>query len=75
MGKIQVYYWPMLARGASLVRMLEHTGTPYDYISESSRFGEVLSSRCCLTHTHHILLCCTRHVVLPSSHPPRCIAL
>ena len=43
MSKIQVYYWPMLARGASLVRMLEHTGTPYDYISDSSRFGEAMS--------------------------------
>ena len=27
---ITVIYWPMLARGASLVRMLEHTNTPYD---------------------------------------------
>lgn len=33
----------MLARGASLVRMLEHTGTPYEYISDASRFGEVMS--------------------------------
>ena len=40
---IKVYYWPMLARGAALVRMLEHTGTPYEYISDSSKFGEVMS--------------------------------
>mmetsp|Transcript_31725 Transcript_31725/g.62928 ORF Transcript_31725/g.62928 Transcript_31725/m.62928 type:complete len:217 (-) Transcript_31725:84-734(-) len=31
----------MLARGGTLVRMLEHTSTPYEYISDSSRFGEV----------------------------------
>ena len=33
---ITVVYWPMLARGASLVRMLEHTGTPYDYVSDKA---------------------------------------
>jgi hypothetical protein len=38
---ITVYYWPMLARGASLVRMLEHTGTPYEYISDRAKMAEV----------------------------------
>ena len=33
---ITVIYWPMLARGASLVRMLEHTNTPYDYVSDKT---------------------------------------
>ena len=31
----------MLARSGALVRMLEHTSTPYEYIDDSSRFGEV----------------------------------
>jgi len=42
---LKVYYWPMLARGAPLVRMLEHTGTPYEYISEAPKMGEVGSFR------------------------------
>ena len=37
-GKIIVYYWPFLGRGASLVRMLEHTKTPYEYIADRSKF-------------------------------------
>merc|ERR1712216_865573 len=43
MSTIKVYYWPFLARGAALVRMLEHTGTKYDYISDKAEFGEVCS--------------------------------
>ena len=42
---LKVYYWPMLARGAPLVRMLEHTGTPYEYISDPARFAEVCSNK------------------------------
>ena len=42
---LKVYYWPMLARGAPLVRMLEHTGTAYEYISDPSRFAEVCSNK------------------------------
>jgi glutathione S-transferase len=41
---ITVVYWPMLARGASLVRMLEHTGTPYDYVSDKAVMAQHLSS-------------------------------
>ena len=40
---IKVYYWPLLARGASLVRMLEHTGTPYEYLSGMPSFTNVCS--------------------------------
>jgi len=40
---LKVYYWPMLARGAPLVRMLEYTGTPYEYISDAGQFGKVMS--------------------------------
>jgi hypothetical protein len=43
MSKIQVYYWPMLLRGASLVRMLEHTSTPYEYISAKPQMAELVS--------------------------------
>ena len=44
MSKIKVYYWPFLARGAALIRMLEHTGTPYEYISDRSVFTEHMSA-------------------------------
>lgn len=43
MPTIKVYYWPFLARGAALVRMLEHTSTPYEYISDKAKFTEVCS--------------------------------
>jgi glutathione S-transferase len=44
MSSIKVYYWPFLARGASLVRMLEHTGTPYEFISDKAEMAKVCSS-------------------------------
>lgn len=44
MSTIKVYYWPMLARGAALVRMLEHTGTPYEHISDRAEMAKVCSS-------------------------------
>ena len=34
---IKVYYWPMMIRQASLIRMLEHTGTAYEYISDRAK--------------------------------------
>jgi len=40
---LKIYYWPMLARGASLVRMLEHTGTPYEYVSDRASISAVAS--------------------------------
>ena len=40
---ITVYYWPFLGRGASLVRMLEHTGTPYEYVSDKAKMAEYAS--------------------------------
>jgi len=40
---IKVYYWNMLARGAAPLRILEHTETPYEYISEMPKFGAVMS--------------------------------
>jgi len=30
-GKIIVYYWPMLGRAGPVIRMLEHTQTPYEH--------------------------------------------
>ena len=36
---IKIYYWPMLARQGALVRMLEHTSTPYEYISDKERMA------------------------------------
>ena len=41
---IKVYYWPFLVRGASLVRMLEHTGTPYEYISDKAEMAKLCST-------------------------------
>ena len=38
---IEIYYWPFLVRGASLVRMLEHTKTPYKYISDKAQMATV----------------------------------
>jgi len=42
-GPIKVYYWPFLGRGASLVRMLEHTGTDYEYHSDRDVMSKVCS--------------------------------
>lgn len=44
MSIIKVYYWPFLVRGGSLVRMLEHTGTPYEYISDQAEMSKVCST-------------------------------
>jgi hypothetical protein len=44
MSVIKVFYWPIQARGASLFRMLEHTGTPYEYISDKGEMAKVCSS-------------------------------
>jgi len=41
---IEIYYWPFLVRGASLVRMLEHTKTPYKYISDKAQMATVCSA-------------------------------
>ena len=41
---LKVYYWPMLLRGASLVRMLEHTKTPYTYISDKAEMAKMCST-------------------------------
>uniref|UniRef100_A0A7S4M3K0 Glutathione transferase n=1 Tax=Prymnesium polylepis TaxID=72548 RepID=A0A7S4M3K0_9EUKA len=41
---LQVYYWPMLARGAALVRMLEHTGTEYTYTSDKGEMAKLASA-------------------------------
>jgi len=40
-SSLKVYYWPMLARGAPLVRMLEHTATPYEYISDFAELSKL----------------------------------
>lgn len=40
---IEVYYWGMMARGAPIVQILEHTGTEYTYISDMKKFAEVMS--------------------------------
>ena len=37
---VQVYYWPMLGRSGAVVRMLEHSGTPYEHISEFSEIAK-----------------------------------
>jgi len=44
MVQYKVYYWPFMIRGASLVRMLEHTNTPYEYISEKPKMAIVSSA-------------------------------
>jgi len=44
MAPIKIYYWPFLVRGGSLVRMLEHTGTPYEYISDKAEMAKVCSA-------------------------------
>ena len=31
-ASIEVHYWPMFGRAGSLIRMLEHTGTPYKHV-------------------------------------------
>ena len=41
---MKVYYWPFLARSAGIVRILEHTGTPYEYISDKVQLDKVCSA-------------------------------
>jgi len=41
---IKVVYWPFLVRGGSLVRMLEHTGTPYEYVSDKAEFAKLCTA-------------------------------
>jgi hypothetical protein len=31
---VKIYYWPMLGRGGSLVRMCEEAGVPYEHIND-----------------------------------------
>lgn len=42
--KIKIYYWPMMIRGASAIRMLEHTRTPYEWISDKGEMAKLCSS-------------------------------
>ena len=46
MALIRDYYWPMpvLNHSASLLSMLEHTGTPYEYISDRAEMTKVCSA-------------------------------
>jgi len=41
---IKILYWPRLIRGAPLVRMLEHTGTEYEYISDKAEMAKYCST-------------------------------
>ena len=40
-SKIKLYYWPMLARGAPHLRMLEHCKAEYEYFSSPQEFASV----------------------------------
>jgi len=44
MSVLKVYYWPMLARGAPLVRMLDHTATAYEYFSDKDSMAALAST-------------------------------
>ncbi|GMH80378.1 hypothetical protein TrST_g12909 [Triparma strigata] len=41
--KINVYYWGFLGRQTPIVRMLEHTGTEYNMITDRAVFADVMS--------------------------------
>jgi glutathione S-transferase len=43
MEKIKVYYWPMVARNAAVIRMLDHAKIPYEWISDKEKMNEVAS--------------------------------
>lgn len=43
-NRITLYYWPFMIRGAACVRILEHTGTDYDYISSKEDMAKVCST-------------------------------
>ena len=42
---LTVYYWPMMGRAGATVRMLEHTGTPYKHVSDSSNAALIFLER------------------------------
>lgn len=42
--KMKVYYWPFLVRNASIIRMLDHKGMPYEWITDKSAMDAVCST-------------------------------
>lgn len=40
---IKVYYWPMLGRAGATIRMLEHTNTKYEHISDFPSISSMAS--------------------------------
>lgn len=44
MPDITVYYHPKMIRAASLVRMLEHTKTPYEFVSDLQEMAKVCAT-------------------------------
>src|SRR3990167_8733506 len=44
MQKVKIYYWPMMMRGAPLIRLVEHANAPYEWISDKAEMAKVCSS-------------------------------
>lgn len=44
MEKIKLYYWPIMMRGASALRMLEHTNAPFEWISDKAEMAKICSA-------------------------------
>lgn len=44
---VTIYYWPMFGRAGSTIRMLEHTGAPYEHISAMPALAGQLSAFGC----------------------------
>ena len=41
---IKVYYWPFLARGGAVIRMLAEAGVPYEHVSDMGRMSQVCAA-------------------------------
>ena len=41
---IKVYYWPMMGRAGACIRMLEHTNTPYEHVSDFPSISQLGSA-------------------------------
>jgi glutathione S-transferase len=41
---LRIYYWPMLGRAGAMVRMCEHAGAPYKFISDFAELQKVCAA-------------------------------
>jgi len=43
-NKATIYYWPMMARGAAIIRMFDYKGIEYEWVSDKEKMSAVCST-------------------------------